>query len=308
MRNSLVFAVSCLTAAATHAADLPFRLATNSEVSALSQPSVIATPLNQTAFRTGAHVTVKKLSDSATSKAKRADQALSSIYKSAISVGTDPNPHPVPPQVQPGDFVYYEVNHDAVQAWASMSELGAPFVMIYADGKTEGSATASWNTRYLVAGTGSREVYAQFRIPVVTMNGRFEDAQPSLTWTRMHIDFLVNAYPAWSTETIRFNEIWDDPETDVFDQREKIVYFETFGQSLGIDAAHTASTARTITVKLGTYPAGKPLDFTLLFQVEGKLAAACGPDAGETVCGNVAAKVSWDPTAPQPTFFSKPAP
>jgi len=305
MRTLLLLVAAC-AAVHANAAELPFRLATSGEVTSLAQPSVIATPLNQTDFMTGAHVTVKKPSSNTTSKAQRANQATSAVYKAAISAGTDPNPHPVPPAVQPGDFVYYEDNHDSVQAWATMSELGQPFVMVYADGQTQGSATASWSTRYLVPGSGNRDVYVQFKIPAVNFGGRFEDAHPSLTWARMRTDFLVNAYPAWSTETTRFNETWIDPDTNRL--REKAVHLETFGFDLGLDADHTTSTARTITLKLGTYPAGKPLDLTLLFQVEGKLESECGPDGGEIVCGNIAVKVSWDPTLPQPTFYSKPAP
>ena len=289
--------------AAANAADLPFRIATASEVASLSQPGVIASSLDQTDFNTAALVTVQKLSSNAVSNTQRANKAHSGVYRAALSAGTDPSPHVVPPAVQPTDFVDYEVNHDSVQAWATMSELGVPFVMVYVDGKSKGQSAASWSTRYTVPGSGNRDVYAQFTIPAVSFGGRFEDATPSLSWARMRIDFLVNAYPAWSTEALRFNEIYVDPDTH--QTREKTVHIDTFGHSIGLDAEHPSSTSRTVTLRLGTYPAGKVFDLTALFQVEGKLDSECGPDAGEIVCGGVSVKIDWDPTAPQPTLYSK---
>jgi hypothetical protein len=310
MRTLLTFAASCVLVAAANATDLPFRLATSSEVSSLTQSGVIATSLDQTEFNTAALVTVQKLSSNAVNRVQRAHKALSGVYKAAISAGTDPNPHPVPPAVQPTDLVDYEVNHDAVQAWASMSELGAPFVMVYVDGKSKGQSAASWSTQYVVPGSGDRDVYAQFTVPEVKFGGRFEDSVPSLSWARMRIDFLVDAYPAWSTEAVRFNEtyVYVDPATQAKAIREKAVHIDTFGYSVGLDAAHPNSVSRKITIKLGTYPAGKVFDLTALFQVEGKVDTACDETDGETECGGVSVKVEWDPSAPQPTLYSKPVP
>ena len=65
--------------AAANAADLPFRIATASEVASLSQPGVIASSLDQTDFNTAALVTVQKLSSNAVSNTQRANKAHSGV-------------------------------------------------------------------------------------------------------------------------------------------------------------------------------------------------------------------------------------
>ena len=305
MRHYL-FAVALLGVTTTHAAELPFRLATSTESSSLTGASVIATPLDQTNFSTAATANVKKKTSGSIADTARADQAISKVYVQALDAGPSPGAQAVPPAVAPVEYLDYEENLNSAQAWATMSETGAPFVQIYADGKSQGQAAASWRTRYTVQGSGSRDVYVRFKIPELGFGGRWEDAAPSLTRGRLRVDFLVNAYPAWSTEAIRWNE-----ENDVNGDTVRV---DTFGSPIGFEGnshgsnTHILSvTAKTITLKLGTYPSGKWFDFTLLFQVEGAGDSQCAPSGGEMDCGNITMKVNWDPNAPQPTFFSKPA-
>jgi hypothetical protein len=96
------------TVSVASAADLPFRIATAAEANSLTGSTVVKTTLSQTNFNTAATVTVKKPSTASSSKTLRAAQARSAVYKVALSAGTDPNPHPVPPEVQPGDLVHHE--------------------------------------------------------------------------------------------------------------------------------------------------------------------------------------------------------
>jgi len=98
--------------------------------------------------------------------------------------------------VDPAEILDPDENLNSVQAWATMNETGAPFVMVYADGMSQGQAAASWSTKYIVQGSGNRDVYARFTIPAVKFSGRWEDAAPSLSRARVRINFLVNAYPA----------------------------------------------------------------------------------------------------------------
>ncbi len=305
MRHSLL-TVALLGVSIAHAAELPFRLATPSEASSLTGASVIATSLNQTNFSTAASATVRKKTSSPVSDTARADQAISKVYVQALDAGPSPGAQAVPPAVAPAEFLDYEENLNSAQAWATMSETGAPFVQFYADGKSQGQAAASWRTRYNVQGTGNRDVYVRFTVPEVRFGGRWEDAAPSLTRGRFRIDFLVNAYPAWFTEAVRWNQEnesnGDTVRVDTFGQP---IGFE--GNSFGSNTHILSTTAKTVTLKLGTYPAGKAFDFTLLFQVEGQGDSQCAPSGGEMDCGNITMKVNWDPNAPQPAFYSKPA-
>jgi len=305
MRNIFLFLASCSAAVVAGAAELPFRLAAPGESSSLGGSSVIATPLDQTPFYTAATVTVKKITGPAVSDTKRASQATAKVYKEALEAGESPGAQAVPPTLDPSEILYYEHNLNSAQAWATMNATGAPFVMIYADGKSQGKAAASWRTRYTVQGTGNRDVYARFTIPTVRFGGRWEDAAPSLTQGRMRIDFLVNGYPAWFTEAHRWNE---QNATDY-----DTVRVDTFGNSIGLEDNSLGSNnhiltslSRTVTVKLGTYAANQHLDLTMLYQVEGKGASECQPSGGEMDCGNISMRVDWDPSAPQPTFYSKP--
>jgi hypothetical protein len=306
MRNILLFVASCSAVVVANAAELPFSVATASESASLSGSSVIATPLDQTPFYTAATVTAKKITGSGVSDTQRASQATSKVYKESIEAGESPGGQAVPPAFDPSEILYYEHNLNSAQAWATMNATGAPFVMIYADGKSQGKAAASWRTKYAVQGTGNRDVYVRFTIPIVRFGGRWEDAAPSLTQGRLRIDFLVNGYPAWFTEAVR----WNEQNPDNYDT----VRVDTFGSSIGLEGNSLGSnnhilisTSRVVTVKLGTYAANKQLDLTMLYQVEGKGAGECQPSAGEMDCGNISMRVDWDPNAPQPTFYSKPA-
>jgi len=158
-----------------------------------------------------------------------------------------------------------------------------------------------------VQGSGNRDVYARFTIPAVKFSGRWEDAAPSLSRARVRINFLVNAYPAWSTEAVRWNE-QNASNGDT-------VRVDTFGQTIGLEGnsfgtnnQNHSSTSRVVTVKLGVYPAGKVFDLTMLYQAEGQGASECQPSGEAMDCGGISAKVDWNPNAPQPTLFSLPAP
>jgi hypothetical protein len=304
MRNIVLFVFS-FTACVAYAADLPFRIATTTESGSLTGSSVIATPLDQTPFDTAATVTVKKINAAAVSDTKRASQALSKVYKQALEAGEDPGAQAVPPAVSSDDFLYYEHNLNSAQAWATMSATGAPLVQIYADGKSQGQAAASWRTRYNVQGIGNRDVYAKFTIPAIRFGGRWSDSAPNLTRGKMRIDFLVNGFPAWFTEAVRWNE--KNPTNN------DTVRVDTFGHDIGLEgnSLGTASQILTrpsqvVTVKLGTYSAGQNIDLTMLYQVEGSGEGECKHSGGDTYCGNISMRIEWEPNAPQPIFYSKP--
>lgn len=305
MRNIFLLIVSC-TACVANAAELPFRVATSTESGSLTGSSVIATPLAQTPFSTAATVTVKKINGAAVSDTKRADQALSKIYKQALQAGEDPGAQAVPPAISSSDFLYYEHNLNSAQAWATMSATGAPLVQIYADGKSQGKAAASWRTRYIVQGTGNRDVYARFTIPTIRFGGRWSDPAPNLTRGAMRIDFLVNGFPAWFTEAVR----WNEKNPTHYDT----VRVDTFGHAIGLEGNSLGSNnqilthaSQVVTMKLGTYSAGQHIDLTMLYQVEGRGEGACVTTSGDTYCGNISMRIDWEPNAPQPIFYSKPA-
>jgi len=307
MRNLILTIASCSIGFSAQGADLPFRLATTSESNSLTGSTVIATSLSQTSFKTGATASAQRMTGSPTSDAKRADGAISKTYVQVLQEGASPGAQAVPPAVASTEYMEYEDNMNSAQAWATMSETGAPFVQVYADGKSKGQAAASWRTRYNVQGTGNRDVYVRFTIPGVRFGGRWSDSAPSLTRGKLRVDFLVNGYPAWFTEAVRWNT--------QNDSNGETVRIDTFGNSIGLEGnsagtsqAILTTTSRVITLKLGTYPANKPLDFTMLYQVEGRGASECQVEGSDKYCGNISMRVDWTPNAPQPTFFSKPAP
>jgi hypothetical protein len=305
MRNIVLFIFS-FTACVANAAELPFRVATSTEAGSLTGSSVIATPLDQTPFDTAATVTAKKITGAGVSDTKRASQAISKVYKQALEAGEDPGAQAVPPAVSSDEVLYYEHNLNSVQTWATMSATGAPFVQIYADGKSQGKAAASWRTRYTVQGTGNRDVYAKFTIPSVRFGGRWSDSAPSLTRGKMRIDFLVNGFPAWFTEAVRWNEQnAGNGETVRVDTFGNEIGLE--GNSLGTSTPILTNPSRVVTVKLGTYSAGQNINFTMLYQVEGRGESACQVSSGDTYCGNISMRIEWEPNAPQPIFYSKPA-
>jgi hypothetical protein len=307
MRNLILLVASCGVFTA-NAAELPFKVVTDAtELSSLTGATVVATTLNQTNFSTAATITAQSKTSAVQTDTKRANQALSKAYTLAREVGAVPTAQAVPPATVPGDFLIAEINHNSSQAWATMSETGAPFVLTYADGKSQGQAAASWRTLYSVPGTGNRDVYVRFTVPAIRFGGRWEDAAPSLTRGRLRIDFLVNGYPAWFTEAVRWNE-QNSGNGDT-------IRVDTFGNSIGLEGnsfgtpqAVLTNPTRVVTVKLGTYPAGKAFDLTMLYQVEGGGTTECQLNSGDMECVNISMQILWDPNTPQPTFYSKPAP
>jgi len=307
MRNLILLVASCGVITA-NAAELPFKVVTDAtELSSLSGATVFITTLNQTNFSTAATVTAQSKTSAVQTDTKRANQAISKTYKVARETGPVPAAQPVPPAVVPSNFLIAEDNHNSSQAWATMSETGAPFLQTYADGKSKGQAAASWRTVYNVPGTGTRDVYVRFTVPAIKFGGRWEDAAPSLTRGRLRIDFLVNGYPAWFTEAVRWNE--ENPVNG------DTIRVDTFGNSIGLEGnsfgtsqAILTNPTRVVTVKLGTYTGGKTFDLTMLYQVEGGGTTECQLNSGDMECVNISMQVVWDPNAPQPTFFAKPVP
>jgi hypothetical protein len=306
MRNLILLIASCCAVVTANAAELPFKVVTDWwELTSLTGTTVIVTTLNQTNFSTAATVTAQKKTSAVQTDTARANQALSKVYRVALDAGAAPSAGAIPGGS--ATVLNAELNHNSAQAWATMSETGAPFVFAYTDGKSQAQAAASWKTQYTVPGTGNRDVYARFTVPAIKFDGRWEDAAPSLTRGRLRIDFLVDGYPAWFTEADRWNE-QNSGNGDT-------IRVDTFGNSIGLEGnsfgtpqAILTNPTRVVTVKLGTYPAGKLFDVTMLYQVEGGGTSECQLNSGDMECVGIAMQVVWDPNTPQPTFYSKPAP
>lgn len=322
MRILLTLLTAAATLTAASAADLPFRpVTTKAELLSLPTNAIITT-LDQLQFTTAATVSVDTATLGPLSATSRGNNSLVKVYKPVASTGTAPAaqevPLPLPPMPNDPydpdavDLIFYETHHDAAQSWATMSETGAPFIFEYVDGQAHGKSTASWSTHYVVPGTGDRDVYVQFTIPPVSFDDRFLDRAISPSWARLRVEFLVDGYPAWSTETYQFNEFYSGPSGNTQER----LRLDTFGYSIGLTSATPDTLSKTISLKLGTYAGGKALDFTLLFQGEAKALAGCGIDHEKqpngstvaiTVCSGVSVRVAYEPNTPVPTFYSKPA-
>jgi hypothetical protein len=324
MRTLLVLIASSLTMAGVSAADLPFAILDTNAANAITapgQPNIIATPLNQLQTGTAAMVVVQAPGSGVGTDVEHHSNTISQAYLAEVSKGTKPVGHVAPPLPDPAplahELIDYDHNSDAAQGWATMSEVGVPYLNLHVDGLASGKAAASWSARYVVpGGSGNRNVYVRFTIPALTLSGRFLDNARNPSWGRLRVDLMLDAYPAWSIEAVRFNEFHSrqvqHADGNITTEWTEQTHLEKFGSDInfsvssGTNSYYTSS--QQITMKLGTFPAGKVLDFMQLFQLEGKLDSGCVADGDEFACGGVSLLVDWNPNAPPPTFYSEATP
>lgn len=291
---------------------VPSRVLTATQTTSLMQNvNLASTPLSSLNPKTAAAVKAdSKAPPTAKQVVQRKSGDTSSVYasdvKSSISdIGQPAPPYPSDPALH--ELFDFKKTGDASQSWAMMSNSGQAFLALWGLGKSQTTASASWQAPYTVPGSGDQYVYVQFPVPGVAVTGVNEQDAPSTWRSHFRADLLLNGYPAWSTEVMRYNELNGSVE--------KARHLSTFGYSLGhTDAYQEAgdgSSLNVITLYLGRFAAGKVLDLSMSYQAETIVDKACTSHDDQLFCsrGTVATTpVDSDPAHPVTTILTVPAP
>jgi hypothetical protein len=257
-------------------------------------------------FKTAAHGrVVVPTKGSPRQKTQRTETGTAAVYESLPAVS-----RPLLPPFPSGDDVFdFKETSDAAQAWATMTDAGIPYLFVQGFGRFEATGTAAW-TATLTTPNQPAEVIVRFTIPSAGVTGNTEQDGPALWQSRIRAELLVNGYPAWSTEALRFNE--KDGAI------EKNRYLESFGQTLSFPpGANTASTPRTVCLTLGTLPGNLTLELGMVLRASSRtlddpdvLAAddnECVEKNDEFFCSRGTATVQGDPDG-VPAFLLRTAP
>jgi hypothetical protein len=182
-----------------------------------------------------------------------------------------------------------------------MTPEGRPYLLTQSFGHARGVAAASWHTTVSAPSTAPRDVYLDFSIPAVSLTGANEQDGPSLWRSRLRIELLINGYPAWRSESTRFNELNGSVET----KRN----LEVFGTSLGLDPlVHTAlSPGKHVFLYLGQLDAGESMDVTMIMRADSDTPSKCGKDKIDGVyeyfCTRSTTSVQWNDSLSPTTFY-----
>lgn len=203
---------------------------------------------------------------------------------------------------------------DNAQAWATMSPEGVPYLYLTAYGQSQSESTASWSTAVTIpSGSVSPKVVLRFVVPPSTVDGATEEQGPARWRAHLRAELLVNGYPAWSTEAMRFAL---DPYGNALQQRR----LQTFGAPWPFptnddDADSTndsppyasgPSARREVFLSLGRFPPGAVLDLSMIVRGVARTVGKndtddwnrCQPrseDPSKMACSNAGVTVRGDP-------------
>lgn len=166
---------------------------------------------------------------------------------------------------------------DNAQAWSTMTPDGVPYLYLTAYGQAHSEATASWTTSLTIpAGSVSPKVVLRFVIPEASVNGNTEQQGPARWRARLRAELLVNGYPAWSSEAMRFVIDPSPPHASTVPKQ----LLQTFGASWpfpgndedditandsGPGAPGNAPAARRVVyLSLGRFPPNAVLDLSMI--------------------------------------------
>lgn len=217
---------AALTAAGLPAhADLPLpaRTMTSAEIGALSGMPYLDTT-NQS-FRMAAAVTASAYNKPVqTLGVERATGATVAVYRGAPSTSV-----PLAPPMPPGNAVLeMQSIGDSAQSWATMTSAGRPYIKATGYGAFTAEATASWHTTVTIPpGAAGKEVAVRFVVPAVSVAGATEQQGQARWRARMRADLLVNGFPAWSTDAVRFTT---DPSK--ISSGQEVIVLQQFGNEL----------------------------------------------------------------------------
>lgn len=166
---------------------------------------------------------------------------------------------------------------DNAQAWATMTPDGVPYLYLTAYGQAHSEATASWTTALTIpAGNVSPKVVLRFVVPEASVNGNTEQDGPARWRARLRAELLVNGYPAWSSEVMRFVIDPSPPNTSSPPKQ----LLQTFGASWPFPTndedgstdndsgpgANAPAGKRVVYLSLGRFPPGAVLDLAMILR------------------------------------------
>lgn len=317
--------------------DLPVRVLSSAEAAALpGKPGVVMPAVTGTPdFKTAAAVSASAYSQTDASKVSRGLGATSAVYAGVgLPVPGQPAAAPAPPLPSGNQIFNFKQSGDSVQAWATMTGLGVPYVKVHGYGRFTGNADASWRASLSLPGGGSWKVYVTFAVPPVNVAGVYEQNGPSKYRSRARGEMLLNGHPVWFTEAVRFNSTLagpDDSGACVGYKTEQARHLRQFGagltfpgmsspagggpgyiDSFGFGATADASALQPVTLLAGTFTAGELLDLQFVLHAEANVEGRCckklNPDTNkdELFCTGADASIDYKAEY-MPKFYLEPS-
>lgn len=277
LRLTLTVAVVAAPIASRAEVNLPARELSWQEVIIMGNPAPLALP----PLKVAAALKVTAYGKGAPQRnAQRSSGSDAALY-AGLPAAAQPVAPPMPNSTS--EFFFPEIA-DYAQSWATMTAAGVPYLKVSVAGDASGEASASWTQRIVVPGTGTPEVLLRFTMPSVSVNGRTEMNAEADRRARLRADLLVNGFPAWSHEAMRFSFLQRHHGTNGNglggpDETYPAV-LQSFGALLPYkvndeDAVSTNDSGsavdkptapRLVILSLGRFPAGSALHLSLALQ------------------------------------------
>jgi hypothetical protein len=154
----------------------------------------------------------------------------------------------------------------------------------------------------------------RFTLPQVQVRGVNEVDGPSRYQARFRAELMLNGHPVWSSEAIRLNEFNGNPYCSTDNNStvlETSTLYQTFGSApVGLSATdkNDFSSLNSITLALGSFPAGQALDLSLVVRSDTSVDNKCCVKNSEYFCTGASTTVDWDTSTAIPVrFWSGPA-
>jgi len=265
------FATACLPTWAD--TPLPVHVLDGNEIAALSGMPYLDTT-SQT-FKMAASATASAYNKPAqTLGVQRTTNGTAAVYRGAPNSAV-----PLAPPMPPVSALFeMQSTGDSAQTWATMTNAGKPYIKATGFGAFSAEATASWHTSLTIpAGAAGKEVVVRFVVPPVSVAGATEQQGKARWRARLRADLLVNGFPAWSTDALRFTT---NPE-DAGNNPGEVIVLQQFGNELPFSTNDEDSDTgnnttmgningtapkQTIYVTLGRFAQGAVVDLSMLLR------------------------------------------
>ncbi|MBL8333138.1 MAG: hypothetical protein JNM08_08545 [Rubrivivax sp.] len=261
----IAFSLSLLATAAQADVPLPVKVLTGNDL--LTLPAVWLEPGPSQPFRFASAVRTSAYNLGNNDwKVQRSTSGNAAVHQSLPAA----NP-PLLPTWPTGSSVFdFKVQHDHAQAWATMSSTGVPWIWLRGFGDYKAEAVSSWNTTVTVPAGGLREVIVRFVLPPATVSGVTEQQGPNAWRARLRAELLVNGFPAWSTEALRFHtSASGGTSKPLLQQFGNALFFPTNDEDASTtndseDGMNGASTKTTVHLSLGLFSPGSVIELSMI--------------------------------------------
>ena len=317
--STLFIALTLGTGAGIADAQTAYFLVPAREMSVIDQGQLSGVPaMTGVTLRTAATARVSAYNQTDQKQTERDSGGAAAVY--AGTHGTNPLKLPAWP-TDSGALLNFMDKGNLAQAWATTTVTGLPYLFVTGYGAFRAEATAAWSTTLTVPSGPSREVVVRFVLPPVRVNGDTKDKAEANWRARMRADFLVNGYPAWSTEAMRFttNAAAEPNDVIVLQQFGAWLTFPQNDEDTNPDnntsngSTEGASTKRVVYVTLGRHAGGTVLELSMsvrgtAFTAPGDNRCWFGPDANNLerwFCSNATVTVRGE-SGDGPLFYMLP--